>query len=271
MEKSYGINRQSGNPTDEIENALEDLVIKGYTVLEGVLNEKELQEARKRLDSINDAQTKKLSVDYLEKINELDIVRCPFIEDPFFLDIATNATVAKIAERLLGDYYILHLQNGIINKPSKEHHQSSWHRDLPYQNFEISSPLAISALFCIDEFSAQTGGTNVLPFSHRLKTIPSDTYIKNNALQVSAPAGAVVIFDSMLLHKAGYNSSNIIRRGINNVYVKPILKQQINIPKALGGKYSDNAWLRKFLGYDSQMPDSIEEFRESRMKKKSQH
>lgn len=266
MDKSYGINNQA-SVLSELDHHLEELRINGFTILKNVLNEKQLEEARKRLDALNDEQTKRLSAEYLNKINELNLVRCPFIEDEFFLTILTARRVNEIVEHMLGNYYIVHLQNGIVNKPKEEHHQSSWHRDLPYQNYEISSPLAISALFCIDEFSEQTGGTLVLPFSHRLEKIPSNDYINKFSIVANAPAGSVIVFDSMLLHKAGYNKSENIRRGINNMYVKPILKQQVNIPKALNGKFSDDPDLRKLLGYDSVTPDNVDQWRENRKNK----
>jgi ectoine hydroxylase-related dioxygenase (phytanoyl-CoA dioxygenase family) len=202
----------------------------------------------------------------LKKINEQNLVRCPLLYDEFFIDIATNHRVMEIVKKVLGDYFILHLQNGIINKPNEEHHQSSWHRDLPYQNFVISKPLALGALFCIDDFTNESGSTFVLPHSHRVELIPSSQYIEKNSKQIIAKAGSVILFDSMLFHKAGYNSANYIRRAINNVFVVPIIKQQINLPIALNGKYSDDDFLSKLLGYQSNSPSSDIEWRNNRIK-----
>ena len=39
------------------------------------------------------------------------------------------------------------------------HHQSAFHRDLPYQHFTSSRPIAINALFCADEFTNENGAT----------------------------------------------------------------------------------------------------------------
>ena len=266
MEKSYGINNQA-KVFSEIDIHLEELKINGFTLLENILNKIELEETRNRLDKLNLIQTIEFSKDALEKINELNMVRCPFLYDEYFLSIATNKAVNDIIKQVLGDYYILHLQNGIINMPNEEHHQRSWHRDLPYQNYEISSPLALSALFCVDDFSLKSGGTTILPFSHALESIPSSIYIEKHKMHIEAKAGSVILFDSMLLHRAGNNISSQIRRGINNMYVKPILKQQINFPKALNGKFSDDPYLSKFLGYDSNVPDSVIDWRKNRFKK----
>ena len=91
----------------------------------------------------------------------------------------------------------------------------------------------------------------------------------NNAVQVNAKAGSVILFDSMLFHRAGYNcTNNFIRRGINNVFVKPILNQQIDIPRCLRGKYSNEAYFEMLLGYKNQIPESVIEYRERRLYKK---
>lgn len=106
----------------------------------------------------------------------------------------------------------------------------------------------------------------MLPHSHRVEVIPSSQYVEKNSKQIIARAGSVILFDSMLFHKAGYNSANFTRRALNNVYVVPILKQQINLPEALDGKYSDDEFLSKLLGYQSNSPSNDVEWRNNRIK-----
>lgn len=262
--KSYGVNKQSVNQS-AIDFHLEELAINGYSLVENVLSEEELALIREKLDAIYRLQENTFGSDNLLKIKEKNMVRSPLVYDSFFLDIATNSKVLEIMKAILGEYFILHLQNGIINLPNEEHHQSSWHRDLPYQNFVISKPLSIGALFCIDDFSETSGGTLVVPHSHRVEEIPSNEYIQKHAKQVIAKAGSVLIFDSMLFHRAGYNSANYIRRAINNVYTVPIIKQQINLQTALHGKYAEDPFLAKFLGYQSNTANSDIEWRQERL------
>ncbi|MNL06453.1 Phytanoyl-CoA dioxygenase (PhyH) [compost metagenome] len=263
-EKSYGVSKQTILQSS-LDLHIEELQINGFSILENVLNSVELSNCRVKLDSIYEKQKEQFSEEKLKKINEQNLVRCPLVYDDFFLNIATNTRVLEIIKKMIGDYFILHLQNGIINMPKEEHHQSSWHRDLPYQNFIISKPLAIGALYCVDDFTHESGGTFVLPYSHKVDAIPSSQYVEKYSKQIIAKAGSVILFDSMLFHKAGYNSSDFIRRAINNVYVVPILKQQINLYKALNGKYSDDEYLSKFLGYHSNSPDNDIEWRNDKL------
>ena len=120
-----------------------------------------------------------------------------------------------------------------MNPPSDENYQAGWHRDLPYQHFVSSRPLAISALVCLDPFTTQTGGTCVLPFSHRTEAFPSEAYVQAHQIGMLASPETSLMFDSMLFHRAGANRSGRPRRGLNHVYSLPFLKQQISLPRAL--------------------------------------
>jgi ectoine hydroxylase-related dioxygenase (phytanoyl-CoA dioxygenase family) len=267
MQKSYGVTAQRVNET-AIDAYYEELTIKGYTIVPDVLDQQALATARQKLDEVYNKQATAFGEQNLIMINEKDFVRAPFAYDNFFLQqVAANKTVLDVVEKAIGKNFILHLQNGIINRPNEEHHQSSWHRDLPYQNFVISKPLAIGALYCIDDFTIETGCTWVVPFTHKIEEIPSNEYIEKNKIPALAKAGSVILFDSMLFHQAGFNSSNIIRRAINNVYVVPILKQQIDIPRMLGDNIPPDPAIRLLLGYDFAVPGNDREWRQQRVSK----
>ncbi len=251
------------------EQHLEEFSVRGYTVIEGMLTEPELSDIRKRLDEVYNVQVKEAKQNNytLEEINEQNIVRMPFAYDETFLKLLVLPVVIDYINKIIGNYFILQLQNGIIIIPDEKHHQGSWHRDLPYQYFISSKPLSVNALFCIDDFSEQTGATCVLPFSHKMENFPSEQYVAKQSKQVKAPAGSVILMDSMVFHRAGDNSSSAPRRAINQVYVSGILKQQINIPVLLNGKYRDDLFLKMLLGYDAAEPNSVNEYRLRKLKK----
>ena len=246
---------------------VEEIKTNGFTVIEEVLTKKELEKYRIKIDETYLKQENDFGSEELNSIKEKDMCRMPLKYDDYFINIATNNVVLEIAKRFLGEFYILGLQNAIINMPNEVHHQSSWHRDLPYQNFTISKPISINALFCIDDFSIETGGTTVVPYTHKMEVLPSDEYLQKHAVTAIAEAGSVIVFDSMLFHKAGYNSSNIIRRAVNHLYQIPILKQFYDFPKALNGKFSGNIFLKQLLGYTSQTPLDDVKWRENRINK----
>ena len=225
----------------------------GYTVMPGVLGPSELDETRRRIDATYERQVEEFGgVERLELINDADIVRCPLEYDDHFVEMALVPAVAEVVERLLGNYVVLHAQNAIVNRPKDDDYfQHAWHRDLQYRHFTSSRPIGISALFCIDDFSAATGGTALLPHSHRREDFPSEEFVERHAVLAEAEAGSVLVFDSMLYHRAGNNTSGRIRRALNNIFTLPLIQQQISLPDALGGRFSDDPRLRRLLGYEA--------------------
>jgi len=261
--KFYG-NLKQNTLLHEVDAYVEEIKLKGFAVIEKFLSENELPVIRAKIDKVYQIQEEELGRDYLSRINDLNIARALLAYDDYCLTLVTHEKILEILSKLLGDYFIINLQNAIINPPGEDHHQSAWHRDLPYQNFVISNPIAINVFFCIDEFSPETGATELIPNTHQMETLPSDEFIEQHKVTLNCPAGSVVLFDSMLLHRAGYNSSNQIRRGVNHIFSTPIMKQQYDFPAMLKGKFSDDPLLNRLLGYDSQVPPSIVEWRKNR-------
>lgn len=263
QEKFYGISTQT-QINNEVSQYVEEVSLRGYTVIPNIFSSLELDQWRERIDIQYSLQEKEFGREFLTKIQEADICRAPIIYDFTFIQLAAHPYLLSVVERLLGNYFILNLQNAIINRPNQIHHQYSWHRDLPYQNFVISRPISINVLFAIDEFSETTGGTHFLPFSHRSEDIPSDKYIDANCIAATVPAGSAIVFDSMLLHRAGVNKSQIIRRSVNHMYTIPIIKQQYDLPRGLGERPELDPAVTRLLGYTSQVPINAEEWRKAR-------
>jgi ectoine hydroxylase-related dioxygenase (phytanoyl-CoA dioxygenase family) len=264
--KSYGV-RETTELKSDVDRYREEIMINGFTVVPGVLEESELDEARKRIDAVYATQASEVGgEDNLRKINDALVGRCLVAYDDYFLSFATNAKVRQVVGSLLGDYFTILQQNAVINAPTTKHFQTAWHRDLAYQHFVASKPLAISALFCIDDFSEVTGGTYVLPGSHKIEQFPSREFIETHERTVTAKAGSALVFDSMTYHRGGVNRSNGLRRGVNHLFGLPFIKQQISFPQSLRGKYKDDPSLSKLLGYDTEAAESVVQWRTNRLK-----
>lgn len=264
---SYGI-KETTMLASEVDQQVEEISVTGFTIVEDVLEESQLEDVRERVDRVYESQASEVGgKDNLRRINDELVARCLLAYDDYFLTIATNEKILVLLKRLLGDYFTLLQQNAILNLPDQAHYQTSWHRDLIYQHFIPSRPIAVSALICIDDFSAATGGTHVLPGSHKLEKFPSKDYVEKHEVAINARRGSAVVFDSMLFHRGGINTSKSARRGLNHLYALPFIKQQINLPRILGGRYSDDEFLSKFLGYESEPAESVVDWRGKRLKR----
>ena len=262
--QTYGVTEQEVSD-DQVSLIIEEIRIQGYSVVTGLVSESELVLLRKQLDDVYQQQIDEVGDEQLlQKINDADIARCPLAYKDEFLDLATLPLVLSVARKILGDNITLMLQNGIINRPDQKNYQVSWHRDLNYQHYVSSRPLSISALVCIDPFTEERGATWVLDGSQHVEKFPSEAYVLANQKVLEAPAGSVIIFDSMMYHRSGINQSDYVRRGVNHMYVPPFIRQQIDIPAMLAGRFQDHeaAYL---LGYNTQTELSVKDWRMKRI------
>ncbi|MBK8397936.1 MAG: phytanoyl-CoA dioxygenase family protein [Leptospiraceae bacterium] len=266
MSDFYGLESFRSNITN-LERWIEEIKINGFTIIEDVISEQNLILYRKLIDQVYKFQEEEFGSENLNKIKERNMARCLIAYNDEFLKLSLIPVVVELIKFFIGDYFILNLQNAIINTPNEKHHQSSWHRDLPYQNWVITKPIAMNCLITIDPFSKETGSTEVVPFTHNLEEIPSEEYCERHKISVTAPAGSAIVFNSMLFHRAGNNTSPHTRRGVNHIYTVPILKQQIDIPRALKFKKYNDPFVSRFLGFDSSVPESPFDWRKERMKR----
>jgi ectoine hydroxylase-related dioxygenase (phytanoyl-CoA dioxygenase family) len=264
--RTHGV-REFQRNSDPFDLCVEEIRSIGYTVIDSGYSADHLQTIREKIDVIYEQQVREIGgIENLAGINDADLARALLAYDDLFLDLATHPGLMTITKRLLGDVFILMSQNAVINRPTEAHYQVTWHRDLNYQHWISSRPLAISALYAIDDFSDATGGTLLLPSSHKSEAFPSAEYTALHQVGVTAKAGSILVFDAMLFHRSGTNHSQIVRRAVNHIYTLPLIKQQISFPRMLNGKFSDDPFLRYFLGYDSETGDSVQSWRERKLR-----
>ncbi|MRV71402.1 phytanoyl-CoA dioxygenase family protein [Duganella sp. FT92W] len=265
--KVHGVYERTVNK-DWMDPHIEELQRDGFTVVRGALNSEQLNQTREGLDYLYDFQLKEFGEENLAAIKDKYIVRSMLAYDDFFLDhIALNSKVLPIIKKVLGTNISLSSQVGIMSPPNDILYQTAWHRELQYQHFTSSRPIALQTLICVDPFNATTGGTFFLPGSHLHEPFPSNEYIRKNEIQIIADPGDVVVFNALTYHRAGVNCSQSVRRAINNLYTLPIIQQQINISRMLNGKHKDDPFLAGLLGYRWETADSVLAWRNAHLKK----
>ncbi len=261
----YGIVEQAAADTTVTQLA-DRIRLVGHAVLPSGLAAVEIADLSERLDGVMARQVAEFGgADRIASIGDTLTARCPLLYDDAFVALAAHPELLALARELLGDYIVLMQQNGVINPPKRGHTQLSYHRDLPYQHFVSSRPLAMSALFCIDPFRVETGATTVIPASHRMEAFPSSEVAAQLDTPVTAEPGSFIVFDSMLFHRAGANVSDRPRRAVNQVFSVPIIAQQISLPDALAGRYADDPQLGKLFGYEVSPSRSVMAWRERRL------
>jgi ectoine hydroxylase-related dioxygenase (phytanoyl-CoA dioxygenase family) len=262
---TYGV-VQTAAAGDEVAAVTESLRRNGYAVVPGALSRADAARHAAALDRVYAQQCEEVGGEaQLAGIHDAGVARALLAYEPAFLELAAHPLLLAVARAVLGENFVLLMQNGVINRPADEHYQSNWHRDLNYQHWVCSRPLAVSALFCLDPFTAATGGTQFAPGTHLQAEFPSEAWLRANTLDAVAEPGAVIFMDAMVFHRAGRNRSDMVRRAVNHVVGQPILAQQIALPAMLGGRHADDPFLAKYLGYRWN-PRSLAEWRGQKLR-----
>ena len=181
--ESYGVLLQhfANSPLDAVVEQVRNL---GFAVVESGFEPAEITAVSEDFDATSSRYIETHGENELRLANEFYTVCAPLTHGgSAFLKLVLNTNLQTVLRQLISGRFILNQQNGVISAPVASHHKAKWHRDLPYQHFVTTQPLAINALFCVDDFATENGATFVLRASHLSGEFPSSQYVekKRNA------------------------------------------------------------------------------------------
>jgi len=246
---------------DWLEKALDGVRFAGVAVVEGVLDEHFVQEARGRLYEVQRRIRADVGDERLTAAGELGVLRLMLRYDDFFFGFMELPEVVAFVDATVSDTAILHVQNGLVlpsfDGSAPQVFQNRFHRDFPrILNGHLMS------VFALHEFSEETGGTLFLPGTHQQQDRPADHYILSEATTAECAAGSMVVFDSTVWHAAGDNRSGGDRMAINQQFSRSYVKQQIDYVRALGDDViaARPPRTQQMLGWYTRVVTSLDEF-----------
>lgn len=126
------------------------------------------------------------------------------------------------------------------------------HRDDDFYPIRIPGvEFQISAMWALDDFTAENGATRVVPGSQDLRSLDSIT--ETDVEQAVMPSGSVLFYLGGTVHGGGANISDAPRAGLITTYSLGWLRQEENqyltVPGKMLKNYPDN--VRRLLGYQS--------------------
>ena len=141
-----------------------------------------------------------------------------------------NEAILGPAERMLGRHVRISTVTGLINSPGVK--RGYWHSDWPFNQTTAShvpapypdAVMHLSSIFMLTEFSKETGGTLIVPGSHRRPNNPSgDNGVDRDApypteMTVVGGPGDTVFYDSRLWHSVAENPGDTARVAISVRY-----------------------------------------------------
>jgi len=187
-----------------------------------------------------------------------------------FWRIALDDRILALCDRFLRPGFLLTASQAINIHPGET--PQPFHTDDAFYTLPRPRPMvSLSTIVAVDPFTAENGGTEAIPGSHRwgdhelAGTYDDDfssaasTRLEPMAHPVTMPAGGCVVFAGTLLHRGGQNRSDRARCAFSHQYCEPWARQQENfalgVPKDRVAKMSPT--LQALLGYELRRPGDI--------------
>lgn len=204
----------------ELENAVYEIDLYGFTVIHDVMTTEEIaacREALIRLDKeVGEERSGPGSCRHVANLPTLD---------PIFFPIIDHSRILPVLEHFLEPSLILGSLNSRIVRPGDD--DQGFHSDIPVEMLNMASPVMMNTVWLLDDFSKANGGTRIVPGTHKsgLGHPHPDTEVKY-FVQPEAGAGSVLIFNGQCWHAGGANTSSENRHGLFAHYRKRMLMFQ---------------------------------------------
>ncbi len=147
-----------------------------------------------------------------------------------------------------------------LNPPASKSYVMKVHRDV--RAFTRSYRLMLNMLVMLDDFTDISGPTMMLPGSHQVEAPPSPEVFEALAQPVRGQAGDIVLFNSLVFHRASTNRGDQWRRGLTVCFGRPWMKPQMDFPRFVPADQAAKLTPigRQLLGYNAKVASSLDEY-----------
>ena len=218
---------------------LEQLKQNGFTVVENVIPDTELSDISASIQSATDDNANpgalEKGIGHVGGFMRHNQSLAPYLADRKVLDPI---------EGLLGPLVKVSYTTAAINMPGNP--RGTWHADWPFNQGNAGHveapyadfPMHVTTLWMISAFSAENGGTLIVPGSHRESNNPTgnigvdQTAPYPGEINATGPAGSVLILDSRMWHSTAHNGTNDPRVSVVVRYAPWWLNTRMLMPES---------------------------------------
>jgi ectoine hydroxylase-related dioxygenase (phytanoyl-CoA dioxygenase family) len=220
------------SPAKDVAQGLRDIAQYGVAIMPGVISGDVLKRCRDALYHAADSdfargRNQRLALDYAHDHTNRRVCNV-LSRDPVFEDLAAHPFAVNYVRELLGWPALLSNMSANITGPGGG--EMVMHADQIFiPDPWPAAPQGMNVAWCIDDFTDENGATRCVPGSHKLNRSPSLEEAKMDTVPLEAPAGSMIIFESRLWHKTGFNRTESQQRAaIFSWYSRWIYRTQEN-------------------------------------------
>jgi hypothetical protein len=238
-----------------LQTHLDAIESQGFTILENVFSAERAEGFLKRIRQIETDLLLPLAAGESEADSSFYRTAGLLRIDPIFWDVPIDPTVTQLVEGVLGPDFLLSTFSGIDLKPKGNNIQPLHPDDalVPVPRPHVR-PIGCTVMWVCTPFNKDTGGTRLLPGSHREPLdllFSQDSERMKQTIQPDLKPGSVLVFDHALFHGAANNPSDEWRLGLQVSYhagwVRPYTNWFRSVPIEEVREFPEK--LQDLLGY----------------------
>lgn len=200
----------------------------GFLALPGVLSPERVEAFNAKLQELTELEGERAGLEVHQEAGTdrlSDLVN----KDPMFELCLSYPPLLAAVHHVLGDFKMFSLN-------SRAAHPGQGHQPLHADYGEPVLPgdyRVCNSIWLLDDFTPENGATRVVPGSHRSQQLPKEALADPAAphpdqVQLTAPAGTVVVFNSHLWHGGTLNRSDRPRRAMHSAFCRRGIPQQLD-------------------------------------------
>jgi ectoine hydroxylase-related dioxygenase (phytanoyl-CoA dioxygenase family) len=224
----------------------------GFCVIPSVLSRDEATALRDIVDQLRECESRPDET-HLGHRRVLHIAA----KHPAFVTLLCHPLVMAVCEMYLGPDFVCSTWTSNTALPGAD--LTYWHVDHPYWTiappYPVEPPLTAHAIWCLDDFSENSGATKFVPGSHRRPHLPEhNANYDHEGVTIEAPAGSLIVAHGATWHSAGRNRGVDPRTGIFGRYARSFIVLQEEMKSQLAAIKGPEAQVERLLGKYQYVP-----------------
>lgn len=202
------------------------LAVNGYLPLENILAQEQMETMIRRLDELAALEGEDAGKELHQEGGTIRVSNL-VNKGPMFEIGFSHPRVLAAIQHVIGPRFKLSSLDCRMALPGQGHQafHADWRSGVEPGNYYVCN-----SMWLLDDFTVENGATRVVPGSHRSGKHPKDALADaaqkhSKEIQLIAPSGTVIIFNSHLWHAGGLNQTDSPRHGMLAYYCRRDQKQ----------------------------------------------
>ena len=204
----------------DVDQIIAQIEARSYCIIPSVITPEKADEARGILEGLLEAEATDAT-----RAAKTQRVGGIAVKHPIFVELMSHPLIVAIWKKYLDEDVICSTWTANTSYPGFGTY--GWHPDFPYQWLNYPWPesrISGQTIWLLDDFSAENGGTGIMPGSHKKGHRPPPDMVNEwhpEGEILTGVRGSVMVYHGATWHTARPNNSDKPRSALLGMYTRP--------------------------------------------------